>query len=445
MQTFLYKVNRLFCLFIVLSNFATVAVSGQTFMASPMKEMPEAVSNNAVTSAMVGEVPFVYSFGGIDSTKLFSGIHLRSYRLQTNTNLWEALPPLPDTLGKIGVAASTVKNRIYIMGGYHVLSSGAEVTSNKVHVFDPQLNTFLPDAMPMPVPVDDHVQVVWRDSLIYVITGWSNNNNVANVQLFNPASNSWQIATPVPNNSNFKVFGASGVIVGDTIYYAGGAEFGAAFPLGTSFRKGAINANDPTQITWIADENLSFSGYRMGASSYVNKPIWFGGALVSYNYDGIAYNGSGGVPAIDRIQIYQPNSNQINSIFGVMPSLMDLRGVAKIAPNQFIIAGGMGASQITSRKTLLLTVQDYVGMLEQSNLPLVRLYPYPARNVLMVDSPKAAILRLYNLPGDCVLNQLVERYKQTIDVSHLPEGLYVAELQFSDSQVLQYQRVAIFR
>ena len=445
MQTFLNNVNRLFCLFIVLSNFATWTVSGQTFTANPMKEMPEAVSNNAVTSAMVGEVPYVYSFGGIDSTKLFSGIHLRSYRLQTNTNLWEALPALPDTLGKIGVGASTVKNRIYIMGGYHVLASGAEVTSNKVHVFDPQLNTFLPDATPLPVPVEDHVQVVWRDSLIFVITGWSNNNNVANVQLFNPATNAWQIATPVPNNSDFKVFGASGVVVGDTIYYAGGAKFGAAFPLGTSFRKGAINPNDPTQITWIADENLSFTGYRMGASSYQNKALWFGGALVSYNYDGIAYNGSGGVPALDRIQVYHPTTNQLNSINGVMPALMDLRGVAKIAPNRFVIAGGMGVDQLTSRKTMLLTVEDYVGVSEHPDLSQVRLYPYPACTSLMVDSPQAAVLRLYNLPGDCVLSQPIGQTSQTVDVSHLPEGLYIAELEFSNNQALSHHRVAIFR
>lgn len=442
MKTYLYKVNRRLCLFIVLSIFA-LRVEAQTFVVAPMKQLPEAISNNAVVSAIVGEIQYVYSFGGIDSSKSYSGIHRRSYRLQTNTNLWEAIPSLPDTMGKLGTAASFIRNKIYITGGYHVLSSGAEVTSNKVHVYDPQTNAFLPDAPPMPVPVKDHVQVVWRDSLLYIISGWSNNSNVANVQIYNPSTNLWQIGTPVPNQANFKVFGASGVVIGDTIYYAGGAIFSAGFPLGTVLRKGTINPSSPAQINWTSDENLTFSGYRMGVGSFGDKAIWIGGSLKSFNYDGIAYDGSGGVHALDRIQIYHSNSGTMTTINDIIPNVMDLRGLAKISPNQFVVAGGMTDNQTVSRSTFLLTIEDFVGISDDYERTPVRLYPYPAHKQLFIDSVEPAEIILYNIKGNSVLNYTIDKGSQALDVSLIPDGFYIAAIYLESNPSPQYLRVTI--
>ena len=70
--------------------------------------------------------------------------------------------------------------------------------------------------------------MVYKDSLIYVVTGWSGSGfsgtNVANVQIYNPANDTWSVGTPVPNTNQYKAFGASGIIVEDTIYYFGGAK-----------------------------------------------------------------------------------------------------------------------------------------------------------------------------------------------------------------------------
>ncbi|MCB0623666.1 MAG: hypothetical protein KDC43_07050, partial [Saprospiraceae bacterium] len=186
--------------------------------------MPEPVSNNAVTVAYVDGQPYVYSFAGIDTSKIWSGIHNKAFRYSVAADQWEAIDPLPSPEGRIAAAASTVKNKIYIIGGYRVFSSGNEISLNKVHRYDPVMNAYLFDGAPVPIPIDDHVQAVWRDSLIYVITGWSNNGNVNNVQIYNPVADAWLAGTPLPpGDDNYKVFGASGVIVGDTIYYAGGA------------------------------------------------------------------------------------------------------------------------------------------------------------------------------------------------------------------------------
>ncbi len=171
---------------------ATFQLSAQSWQMTPKAPLPEPITNNAVVEGYANGVPYVYTFGGIDSTKLYSGIHLRAYRYNTQTDVWDTLPPLPDTLGKIAAGASRVKDKLYILGGYHVFANGGEASSDKVHIFDPASNRYLADGAPIPVPIDDQVQAVWRDSLIYVVTGWSDTRNVTDVQVYNPATDSWQ-------------------------------------------------------------------------------------------------------------------------------------------------------------------------------------------------------------------------------------------------------------
>ena len=160
----------------------------------PLPAMPERVSNNAVVAAKSGGASFVYSFTGIDSTKKWSGIHLKSWRFNTMSEVWQQIPPVPDPAGgKIAASASVVKNKIYLIGGYHVAANGDETSSKKTHRFDPETNDWLPDGADIPVAIDDHVQAVWRDSLIFVVTGWSNTANVPNVQIYNPSTDAWRV------------------------------------------------------------------------------------------------------------------------------------------------------------------------------------------------------------------------------------------------------------
>jgi len=158
---------------------------------SPLADMPERVSNQAVTYADVKGNGFVYSFSGIDEMKLFSGIHKRAFKYDIENDSWETLAPLPSGNGRIAAGASSVKDKIYIIGGYEVFEDGGEISVDLVHVFDPATDTYLADATPIPVPIDDHIQAVWRDSLIYIVTGWSDVTNVPDVQIFNPSLNSW--------------------------------------------------------------------------------------------------------------------------------------------------------------------------------------------------------------------------------------------------------------
>ncbi len=412
-----------------------------------MSNMPEPVSNNAVVEGWANDTGYVYSFGGIDNTKIWSGIHLKSFRYNTVTDVWDTIPALPDTLGKIAAAASWVDSIIYIIGGYHVYANSNEVSSAKVHRFDPRTNTYLSDGMDIPVPIDDHVQAVWNDSLIYVITGWSNTGNVPNVQIYDPVNDNWLIGTSTPNNNIYKAFGASGSIVGDTIYYHGGASNSFNFPGQSTLRKGYINPINPTQITWSLIPT-NYISYR--ASSFKDKneiPHFIGGSNITYNYNGIAYNGSGGVTPNKRALKYINNILDtvfIDTTLGQLP--MDLRGVGSFPNHSFynegvwFIAGGMEENQTVSNKTIkLIYTLNISTITENKNDFNLILFPNPTSSQinLLFDEIENKTIQLIDLIGNVVLTKQNKSNNIQLDLSTYPKGIYFVKVTSQKGRTTQ--------
>jgi len=180
---------------------------------------------------------------------------------------------------------------------------------------------------------------------------WYNKNNVANVQIYNPVKDKWFKGTPTPNSNNYKVFGGSGTIIGDTIYYFGGASFGKHFPSKSVLRIGFIDKNNQTKIVW-KDTILpqKFRGYRMACAKINGIPFWFGGSLKTYNYNGVAYDGSGGVSPSN--QLFYFKNRKMYKINLDLP--MDLRGIASFNDSIKYIIGGMTNNQKVSNKIFKL-------------------------------------------------------------------------------------------
>ncbi len=396
--------------------------------------LPERVSNNAVCEGFIDDVPYLFSFGGIDTTKAYSGIHLRSYRINLETGESVRIPDLPDTLGKIASAASRVGDIIYISGGYHVFSIGAETTSGKMHRYDIVSNTFLPDGAEIPKSTDDHVQVVWRDSLIFLVTGWSNVRNIFNVQIYNPASDTWMAGTNVPNNSSFKSFGASGTIIGDTIYYFGGATSDPGFGIQNVLRKGVINPDNPTEIDWsfsVPDPNVT--GYRM-ACTVVNGDLhWIGGSENTYNFDGIAFSGAGGVPPSNRdLSQNIATGDWIETRVDILP--MDLRGIARVNDTMQYVAGGMLAEQkVTDKVFQLLWESGTSGVVyNQADKDGIEVFPNPfvdhiaVRVILKEFRPSK--LEIYHENGQRVISMSWNGRVIDIATDSLPDGVYLIKV-----------------
>lgn len=444
------KLTILF-LFLYLFLFLFTQLQAQTDNWSEGVDLLEPVTNNAVAHGYVNGVPHVYSFAGMDSTKIWSGIHKKAFRYNTQTGIWDTLPPLPSGEGRIAASASTVKNKIYIIGGYDVFEDNSEISYNQVHIFDPETNSYLPDGAPIPIPIDDQVQAVYRDSLIYVVTGWSNINNVANVQIYDTTKDIWLEGTPVPNSSSneYKVFGASGGIVGDTLYYLGGAKFGNNFPMTSSLRKGYINPNDPTEITWSTEFDVLAKGYRKGVALLYDifgpennidnsaELVWLGGSTTSYNYNGIAYNGSGGVePDMDAIAVCE---NKLCKNMGVVEWLsnlpvMDIRNMVTIFNGgvDMYVVGGMLGNQVVSDK-LYQNGYAFIDNTSNINIPTIKTFPNPASDLIQFELENDLKVRVYNIQGQLVLEEETNHHQ--LDVRSLQSGQYFLEFWNEQAKV----------
>ena len=390
-------------------------------------KLPEPVANNAVVEGFVGDSAYVYSFAGIDSTKTSAGIHLRSYRVNVATGFAERLPDVPDTLGKVAAGASRIGDIIYVIGGYHVFVTGGEKSSDRVHRFSVSQNAWLPDGAKVPVPIDDHVQAVWRDSLIYVVTGWSERTNVQDVQIYDPATDTWRTGTQLPNLRFYGAFGPSGTIVADTLYYFGGARMGTNFPITPYVRRGVIDSADPTQIawTWQTPDN-AVVGYRAAATASNGELYWLGGSDITYNFDGLSYASNRGVPPSNEARrLVRDSLGSWVSYDAVLP--MDLRGVGEVDDSVRVLVGGMMADQVVSDEVLAVTIgaatSTAIGLVPGA---AVRLFPNPTADVLSVTSDaELASVELFDAAGRRVLMRSAKgALSQNLSLAHLAAGTY---------------------
>lgn len=317
-----------------------------------LTDLPEPVTNNAVSEAIVNGNQYLYTFGGLDSSKSFSGIHQRSYRLNTSNGEWQALENLPDSLGKIAMSASRIGDVIYIMGGYHVYEDGSEKSSDKVHRYSVSKNKYLEDGQSIPTPIDDQVQFTYKNRYVFLITGWSDSTNVSLTQIYDSKNNTWLAGTSPPEDEDYQSFGASGTVIGNTIYYYGGANSNREkkFSGQSVLRKGIIE-NDDFEISWSKEANDGLPVlYRSAAVTLNEKIIFLGGSNHTYNYDGVAYaDGSPVSPSQVKLSV-DSSSEDISISTAHLP--MDLRNAVQL-DEEVIFVGGMQEGQRVSEKVVL--------------------------------------------------------------------------------------------
>ena len=323
---------------------------------APQLQLPEAVTNHSAVILQKEKENFIYTFYGLDSSKKWSGVHTKIFRVDLQTGLSKQIGTVPDSLGRLASSASVIRNKAFIAGGYAVFENGKEQSSKHLFIFEP-LTEIITRGADLPIAIDDHIQSVWRDSLFYVISGWSDSNNVRNVQVYDPSTNKWQLATALPEEKTAAVFGGSGIIVGDIIYVLGGAQFEKFYPPSRQFYKGFINPRDPLQITWVNAGTYPGSfRYRSAAFSKGGKIYFWGGSNETYNYNGIAYLDKKPVEPNKSVLIYHIKKGGF-SIAPVSAPVMDLRNIVCTADNRFYVTGGMSSRQQVVKNVWLIKIK----------------------------------------------------------------------------------------
>ena len=310
--------------------------------------LPDPASNNAVAIATLDGDVYLFSFSGLGMGKTRADIHARAYAVNVTEQWARDLPSLPGGKYRLASVAATAGNTIYLFGGYTVAGDGDEVSTPEVFAYNPTQRTYT-EMSPMPTPVDDSVALVYQDRYIYLVSGWHDSGNVADVQVFDTAEDRWFAATPYPGPP---VFGHAGgivagqILIADGVRVLDGVEGAARFAASDAVYLGTIDENDPAEIDWQAIQPHPGNPlYRMAATGFPpgNLVVFAGGSANPYNYNGIGYDG---VPSRPSASVFGYDLREGTwRLYGEkLYATMDHRGLLEVN-GRFYTLGGMVQDQ----------------------------------------------------------------------------------------------------
>ena len=412
--------NMLYLFVFLISGFA---ISQEEWVITSLEPLPEPTSYNSICEASVNNDKRVYSFGGTSSIFDSSKVHQRTFCYSVESNHWDTLEHIPDTLAKLGMRASFVKNRIYIVGGHAFDTINNErIVSQRMHIFNPFLDTFEVDGANLPTPKTNHIQAVWRDSLIFVFGGADNIGNSIVNYFYNPAFDSWSSCTSLPENDFFKSEGGSGYILGDTIFYYGGKSGTFAPSAKSCLRKGGINKNDPTEIEWFfVDDVFGFDLYDVAASGHDKTIFFLGGSNEIYEYNGESNNGDI-VAGNDQVLHYRSSTDE-TTILNLDIPFKGINGVAKIGGGNWIVAGGVDSLGVVKDQVFLLSNVGLSGIEEALQPPFFGLIE--SDEYYTVKTENIGIISVYDVLGRTLFQKSKGLADLKVSKSRLKEGMLI--------------------
>ncbi len=324
-----------------------------TWKAAPA--LPMAISNNAVGTVSDGGTCTAFSVLGITGDFANTDITNAAFRWQTSETAWEAIADAPGP-PRIAANAVGVAGNLYVIGGYTVSAAGAEVSTDRVDMFNLATDGWEAKEA-IPVPIDDTVAVAWQDRYIVVVSGWSNTANVDAVQIYDTQMDEWISGTAFPGTP---AFGHAGGIVGDDIYIVDGAASTAGFPIVNQTWKGVLDPTNPTTITWTdLGAHVGPPRYRAAGGFYPERLIFIhGGTSTPYNFNGLRYdNGAPAEPLASTLILGNGGAGLELGDPKPVPT-MDHRSLGRCSDTIFSVGGMVAGPTATSDVSSYTPVND---------------------------------------------------------------------------------------
>ena len=182
---------------------------------------PEPTKRTEVAAATVNDK--IYVVGGFEPPGFGNFINLgitsSLQEFDPATDRWTAKAPMPVGLHHVGIGVAGGK--LYVIGGYK--QSGLSVWHPVATVFayDPAIDTWAERAS-MPTP-RGALSVTAHDGKLYAIGGYDRKANSAAVEVYDPEHNTWAVRAPLPTPRDHlaaatvsgKVFAIGGRLNGD--------------------------------------------------------------------------------------------------------------------------------------------------------------------------------------------------------------------------------------
>jgi hypothetical protein len=192
--------------------------------------------------------------------------------------------------------------------------------------------------------------IAWRDRFIVVVSGWSNDRAVSDVQVFDADSGEWSLANDFPGQA---VFGGAGAVWQDELVVVDGVRSAGGFSLVDQVWVAALDPERPTALAWSdAGEHPPPARYRAAAGTLDGRFYLSGGTADPYNYDGISYDtGEPSAPLADTI--VRAAGGEWSDGPARPIATMDHRAVAACGDALYSAGGMVVGPEVTARSFVL--------------------------------------------------------------------------------------------
>ena len=339
-----------------ISSLAAIALAGGICAAEELQPLPAPVTNNAVTSVHVQGQDLVYSLMGLGPDKAWNSITNTVNAFNVKYNKWTTVRAVPGS-GRLGASAVSVRDQVFVLGGFVPDKTGLQAIVGDVSVYDP-IGLHWYRAPDLPTSVHDAAVGVYHDRYIYVVGGFSKKGPTNEVQMYDVETKQWQQATASPGTP---VFGLAGAVVEDSIIYVDGAmksPTGAkpGYVASSECWIGKIDHKHPEKIAWTKlPPHPGDARYRIaaGGSDKDKRAYFAGGSAAIYDYSGIGIDGTPAEPS-PVVFDFNLRSNAWETVpVKDAPARMDHRGLV-VTSDGLIVIGGMGKDQKVSAGVTLL-------------------------------------------------------------------------------------------
>ncbi len=188
------------------------------------------------------------------------------------------------------------------------------------------------------------------DGKIYVVGGVSSDGNITDkLERFDPATNTWETMSPVPNN----IWRASAATSGGKLYVFGGYQSTSGFPFNPTNR---VFEYDPSNDTWAEKSSMSTARGTSVAVEVSGKIHVIGGAASD---------------ALSLHEVYDPSNDSWESKASMTTARSGLTGVA-LEGKIFLVGGYFLSGGVVSQKVLEVYDPSNNSWTSKTSMPISR-------------------------------------------------------------------------